>query len=150
MPFDDFTWSARTLSDDDIAQQMLDTQTIMYHLVYATYGWDNDHPAVSMWEGHERALLAYQQAMCSEWSLGRGHKDTAGCWDTTRAMFLDVILDPMAAPLIPPAWMGNVDFHLSHQAYLLRKDNEFYRKKFPGNRTERELIWPVHPIKENT
>jgi hypothetical protein len=103
-------------------------------------GWEN-HPAKRMWEGYERALLAYQQAICHEWSSVRGFKDT--CWDKTRLMFLDVVVDPMATPLIIPPWMGNVDFHISHQSNLLRKNERHYRKYFPGIRTDLPYIWPV-------
>lgn len=146
MPFDDFAWSARCLDDITLGEQREHTLQIMNHLLYDGGGGFADHPAVKMWEGHERALLAYQQAVCQEWSSVRGFQDDF--WDRTRLMFLDIVVDPMATPLIPPAWMGNVDFHISHQSDLLRKDEEYYRKYFPGIKTDHPLIWTVHTIKE--
>lgn len=140
MPFDDFTWSAQVLDDKRLGKQRVETLQIMRVLVTGTGGWEN-HPAVRMWRGRERALLAYQQAVCHEWSSVRGFKDT--CWDKTRTIFLEYIVDPMATPLIPPKWMGNVDFHISHQSNLLRKDEEYYRKYFPGIRNDHPYIWPV-------
>jgi hypothetical protein len=94
-----------------------------------------------MWEGNERALLAYHQAVCCEWSWVRGHYDD--CWDRTRLLFLDIVLDPMATPLVPPRWMGDVDFHISHQSNLVRINEEYYRKKFPGIKPGKPYIWPV-------
>lgn len=145
MPFDDFTWSARCLSNETLEQQRADNLLIMSYLLDGKDRGE-DLPVVNMWEGYERALLAYQQAVCREWSSVRGYPDQI--WDQTRLMFLDVIIDPMATPLVPPAWMGDVDLHISHQSYLLRTNEEHYRKHFPGIKTDHPLIWPVRTIKE--
>lgn len=144
MPWPEFDWSARCLDDKRLGKQRVETLQIMKALLLGE-GFIH-HPATLMWEGYERALLAYQQAMCHEWSSVRGFNDT--CWDKTRLMFLDVVIDPMATPLVPPPWLGNVDFHISHQSNLLRKDEEHYRKWFPGIRTDHEYIWPVRKNKE--
>lgn len=138
MPFDDFAWSARSLADEELDIQRDHNLQIMSHLLV---GDEMDHPAVKMWEGYERALLAYQQAVCNEWSSVRGHQDDF--WDKTRLMFLDVIVDPMATPLIPPHWIGVTEIHISHQSTLLRNNKEYYRKKFPGIRDDHPYIWPA-------
>lgn len=145
LPWSDFAWCARVLDDDDLWEQKLDTLQIMHHLLIDGGGVISENPVVKMWEGYERALLAYQQAMCHEWSSVRGFEDTI--WDSTRLMFLDIIVDPMATPLVPPPWLGNVDFHIAQQAALLRKNEQFYRPHFPGIRLDHPLIYPV--IKEN-
>jgi hypothetical protein len=144
MPWDDFTWSARCLHDDQLEQQRNETLQIMHALLYGGSGSDED-PGVLMWQGHERALLAYQQAVCHEWSSVRGYPDD--CWDKTRLIFLDVCVDPMATPLIPPVWMGNLDLHISHQSALLRINETHYRRHFPGIKTDHWFVWPV--TKEN-
>ena len=36
-----------------------------------------------------------------------------------------------------------VDFHISHQSNLLRKDEEHYRPWFPGIRNDHIYVWPV-------
>ena len=146
MPFDDFTWSVRCLDDDILSIQREDTLQIMHHLLIDGGGAIADNPAVRMWEGYERALLAYQQATCHEWSSVRGFEDRI--WESTRFMFLDVVVDPMATPLIPPPWMGDVDFHISHQSRLLRINQEYYRKHFPGIRDDHEIVWPSNLYKE--
>lgn len=140
LPWPEFDWSARCLDDKRLGKQRVENLQIMQALLHGGSGWDN-HPAVLMWEGYERALLAYQQAICCEWSSARGFQDT--CWDKTRLMFLDIVLDPMATPLILPAWIGNTEFHISHQSNLLRKNEEHYRRYFPGIPSDKPYIWPV-------
>ena len=102
-------------------------------------GWTN-HPVVNMWEGYERALLAYQQAVCNEWTTNRGYVDN--CWDKTRLLFLDIVKFPTRQPLIMPPWFGDVDFHIAHQSTLLRKDPEHYRPMFPGIRDDHPMVYP--------
>lgn len=147
MPFDDFTWSARCLDNKRLGKQRVETLQIMHHLLIGGGGSWQNHPAVKMWEGYERALLAYQQAICHEWATVRGFQDS--CWEKTSAIFLDVVINPMDTPLIPPPWMGWVDFHISHQSNLLRKDENHYRKYFPGIRSDHDYIWPVPKEKIN-
>ena len=144
LPWPEFHWSAHTLDNKRLGKQRVETLQIMTALLHGT-GFVH-HPAVKMWKGYERALLAYQQAICREWSSVRGFDDS--CWDKTRLMFLDAVKDPMATPLILPAFIGNVDFHISHQSNLLRKDEQHYRKFFPGIRDDHDYIWPSHTIKE--
>ena len=147
LPWPEFDWSARCLDNDTLSEQREDTLQIMHHLLIDGGGAVSGNPTVKMWEGYERALLAYQQAMCNEWSSVRGFEDRI--WDSTRLMFLDVVVDPMATPLITPPWIGDVDFHIPHQSNLLRKDPEHYRKFFPGIRDDHPYIWPSHKNKEN-
>lgn len=145
LPWPEFDWSARCLDNKRLGKQRVEVLQIMDALLHGGGGYYH-HPATLMWAGYERALLAYQQAICYEWSSVRGFTDT--CWDKTRLMFLDVIVDPMATPLILPAFIGDVDFHISHQSNLLRKDEAHYRKFFPGIRTDHEYIWPVRKNKD--
>jgi len=139
MPWPEFDWSARCLNDRELGALRVDILKVMEALLHGGTGWD-EHPAVLMWDGHERALLAYQQAVCCEWSSVRGYEDEY--WDKTRLMFLDIVIDPMATPLIPPIWVGNEDFHISQQSALLRIDEDHYRRYFPGIKTDHPYIWP--------
>lgn len=141
LPWPEFDWSARTLDNERLENQRVETLQIMHHLLVGGGGEWYDHPAIKMWEGYERALLSYQQTICCEWSSVRGFPDKI--WDETRLMFLDVVIDPMATPLILPPWIGNVDFHISHQSNLLRENEGHYRKFFPGIRTDHDYLWPV-------
>lgn len=142
MPFPSFEWSARCLDQKRLGKQRVENLQIMNVLLLNESGGWSNHPAVNMWRGYERALLAYQQAICSEWSFVRGFQDA--CWDKTRIVFLDTIgIEKLARiPLILPAWIGDVNFHISHQSNLLRKDEEHYRPWFPGIRNDHEYVWP--------
>lgn len=139
LPFVDFAWSARCLDDDTLRNQISDTYQIMTALLVG-YPWV-DHPASLMWYARERALLAYQQAMCNEWGPVRGNDEKG--WELTRKLFLDHHPDPTSIPLIIPFWIGDPKFHISHQSALLRKNEQHYRPWFPGIRTDHILDWPV-------
>ena len=139
LPWPDFAWSAECLDDETLREQRIVVQQIMHHLLIDGGGEVSEEPSLTVWEGYERALLAYQQALCHEWSSVRGHEDEI--WDFTRSMFLDIVVDPMATPLIPPPWIGNVDFHISHQSALLRRNEAYYRPQFPGIRNDHAYVW---------
>lgn len=97
----------------------------------ARSGWAN-HPAAKMWKGHEKALALYGVIMCTEWRL-RGYNDT----------LLDQFLTISPTDDVPmPPWMGNAEFHRSHQSNLLRKDPDHYAKYWPGVPNNLEYIWP--------
>jgi Pyrimidine dimer DNA glycosylase len=107
----------------------------MRTLVGESKGWIN-HPAVKMWAGFEECLADYWETIVNEW-VSRGYVD-----NTLKE--LDRIaetynFDPFNYS--KPAWLGNTDFHLSHQSNLLRKDKEHYIQFFdvPNNL---EYIWP--------
>lgn len=141
LPFSDFTWSARCLDDITLNRQRQVTSEVMRALLTGE-GWV-DHPVMLMWYGHEGSLLAYQQALTYVWTVERGHTDTDHWWDITLAMYLDQYPDPSAIPLIPPVWLGDPDFHISHQSLLLQKSEEHYRPWFPGIRNTHIVVWPV-------
>lgn len=141
MPYDDFTFSARCLDQRRLGKQRVETMQIMQALYLGTGGPARvNHPATQMWRGYERALLAYQQAVCFEWTSERGFGDT--CWDKTRLIFLDHNPNPMSIPLILPPWMGNVDFHIMYQSKLMRKNKPHYQKWFPDMPDDIPFIWP--------
>lgn len=139
LPFADFLWSARCLDDRTLSNQRIQNHDIMRALLT---GEDHlEDPAVLMWWGHEKALLAYHQAVCNEWVNNRGRVDA--WWDATRLLFLEYNKEPTKLPMILPIWLGNPDFHISHQSDLLRRDEEHYRPWFPGIRTDHIPMWPV-------
>lgn len=104
-----------------------------------TSGWDH-HPAKVMWEGHELALLAYQEAVCNEW-VARGYRD--GTLHKSK-----VLMEPHVARLkangadAMPPWLGLQAFHDSHKSNLLRKDPDFYSAEFGDIGPELEYYWP--------
>jgi hypothetical protein len=94
-------------------------------------GWRN-HPAVKMWSGYEGALVEYGVAICDQW-IERGYRDNCRCRircyakrDRTR-----------------PPWLGDEEFHRSHQSNLVRKWPEYYGLVFPGVPGDLPYIWPT-------
>jgi Pyrimidine dimer DNA glycosylase len=138
LPYPSFTDSAKVLDQKRLGKQRVENLQIMKALLDPTYGWQN-HPAVKMWRGYETALLEYQRAICTEWT-SRGYKDT--CLEKTEAMI------KAQKVLVLPSWLGNPQFHTSHQSNLLRKSPEFYEKFFPGVGPELPYLWPTEEAYE--
>lgn len=114
---------------------------------YHGIGWQR-HPAVLMWKGYEAALVHYSLAICAEW-IARGYNDTCSLKiERIADLSMDVRLagltvrgvDPKVYTL--PPWLGDEEFHTSHQSNLLQKDPDYYGKFFtcpPGL----PYSWPV-------
>jgi hypothetical protein len=100
-------------------------------------GWRN-HPAVTMWRGHELELLRYQEAICNEWT-SRGYKDT--CLEKTREL-----VAPHLEKLSEgePSWLGDDKFHLGHKSNLKRKNEEFYSTVWPKIASDLPYEWPAN------
>ena len=133
LPYADFDKSAQVLDYRRLGKQRVETKQILNALsVYGAKGWRN-HPATKMWEGHETLLAYYGAAMCREW-IRRGYKDTL------TPFFRDVI-DNEREVIGQPWFIGNSEFHLSHQSNLLRKDFAYYGSKFPNIPDNLPYIW---------
>ena len=132
MPYADFLRSAQALDRRRLGKQRVE----VLQLLQAVKGWVN-HPARVMWRGHERALAEYGQVVCEVWR-GYGYKDT--CADKIAAT---------AAQYGPetdrwPHWMGDWDFHTSHQSNLIRKNREHYVPNFGDVPVDLAYIWPTN------
>lgn len=137
LPLPDFAESARVLDTRRLGKQRVETLQIVKALVLKTGGWQR-HPAVRMWAGHVPGLVAYQRAVCFEWTCGRGFKDT--CLDKTA-----VVAGTLGDDTDKPDWFGDPAFHLAHRSNLLRKDPEHYGKLWPGVPDDLPYIWPPTP-----
>ena len=42
-----------------------------------------------------------------------------------------------------PKWLGNNKFHRSHKSNLVRKNSEYYSKKFKGVPNDLPYVWPA-------
>lgn len=133
LPYPDFYESAEVLDRQRLGKQRVEAWQILLTLKGLTdkRGWAN-HPATKMWAGHERSLAVYGSVMCSEW-IRRGYKDTL----LTR--FTPHILGGMA---VPPKWLGDKDFHLSHRSNLLRKLRAHYEAFWPDDPDDLPYVWP--------
>jgi len=141
LPYPDFVQSAKALDYRRLGKQRVEAWQILQALRGQTKGWRN-HPATKMWCGYEKALCNYGIAICDEW-IARGYKDTM------RERFIAVHADLPDCDL--PVWLGDRDFHNSHQSNLKRKDADHYafdvRNDLPYLWHERSLgnlqVWKV-------
>lgn len=136
LPYPNFTDTAKILDSGRLGAQRLSVVNILYNLRGRKNDW-LDISVVRMWRGYEPALILYGQMICIEW-MKRGNKDTC----MSRINSLRVPTEKM----IDPNWLGNEDLHLSHQALLLRRDEEFYGNFFAGIDSNIQLVWPVSPF----
>jgi hypothetical protein len=132
LPHLGFSASAKCLDDKRLGKQRVETKQIYLALTNPDYGWQH-HPAVTMWRGHEVALLWYGAIICHEWR-SRGFKDTLLPW------FNEQIAGRSIQHL--PPWLGNDAFHASHQSNLCRKAPWHYRQFFPEVNMSLPYVWP--------
>lgn len=137
LPYNDYAKSAAALDNKRLNKQRSEVKQIYKSLVLIAagvtpHGWMR-HPAVLMWLGHEAELLKYGIAVCTEWT-NRGYKDN----------LLPEFKSSLAECInySAPKWLGNKDFHLSHQSNLIRKDSSFYSPLFPGVPDNLPYYWP--------
>ena len=133
LPYPCFYKTAKVLDYRRLGKQRLEAK-IIYDTLTADWrkpkrGLGN-HPAVLMWKGYEICLLNYCQIMINEW-VNRGYKNT-----------MEIPMVHIAHINNPP-WLGNYDFHLSHQSNLLRKDQEYYGSIFGKVPNDLPYIWPT-------
>ena len=132
LPYPDFGRSARALDRLRLGKQRVEVLQILRALAGESRGWRN-HPAVRMWEGHERALARYGLAMIHEW-VCRGYRDTC------REKILDLGARFPEESEEDPEWLGDAVFHASHRSALARKKPEHY----PWDPEEvPEYVWPI-------
>jgi hypothetical protein len=144
LPYADFERTARVLDLKRLGKQRVECIQVVRGLTRSNYGWRH-HPAVRMWKGYEEALGRYGFTVCEVW-LERGFGDT--CAATIGADLREAGVDTVrsqaeldAADALPP-WLGDPDFHRSHQSALVRKDPEFYGPIFPDVPDDLEYVWP--------
>ena len=134
LPHSDFVKSARVLDRKRLGKQRLEVIQILSTLSGASTGWSN-HPAVRMWYGNERSLSLYGLVVCDEW-IARGYVDNC----RTR---IQLFYHRYAAQTSVPHWLGDRDFHRSHQSNLLRKLPSHYRQYWPDVPNNLPYVWPT-------
>lgn len=93
---------------------------------------------ITMWTGYELQLCEYGLVCCDEWQQRRSKRDP---------MYEKLDFHLMCASNCEdvdgtkPNWFGDVDFHLSHQAGLVRIAPAHYSSYFQVS-AERPLEWP--------
>jgi hypothetical protein len=132
LPLPNFHATAEVLDYKRLGKQRVEAWQILRALRNETKGWVN-HPATVMWRGHEQSLILYGIVICNEW-IKRGYQDAL------LPQFQAELTDPNA-PL--PWWFGFKPLHLSHRSNLIRKDADYYSKKFDFEITPNNLpyVW---------
>ncbi len=100
-----------------------------------TKGWRN-HPAAVMWRGHEGSLAVYTLFMCARWAA-LGYKDNV------HDQVVELMKDLPPESYEDPWWMGNEEFHKSHQSNLKRKDPLHYQFAVED---DLPYLWPTQTI----
>lgn len=128
LPYSDFQLSMSILDTKRLGKQRVEAMQIINTLENRKTGWSN-HPAVRMWSNNIDALKYYHDCAVLEW-VDRGYKNNMPLFD-----LLDQDLDY-------PSWLGNEQFHISHQSNLLRKNYSYYKKYFPDVVATLSYVWP--------
>lgn len=145
LPYPDFERSARALDRRRLGKQRVECIQVVRGLTRPGYGWRN-HPAVLMWKGHEEALGRYALTCCDVWGeLGFSDTCATTIVEDLRSAGVAGIRtqQDLAAAGALPSWLGDEEFHRSHQSALVRKDPEHYRPLFPGVPDDLDYVWPV-------
>lgn len=144
LPYPGFEDSARALDLKRLGKQRVECIQVIRGLTWPGYGWRH-HPAVKMWRGHEEALGCYGLTCCEVWTE-RGFADTCAATiasDLADAGVTAIRTQPeleRAGAL--PHWLGDEDFHRSHQSSLQRKDPQLYHFDVPD---DLPYVWPTNP-----
>lgn len=137
LPEPSFLATARVLDYRRLGKQRVECKQILNALTRGA-GWAN-HPATLMWSGHEATLCLYATTITLEWRR-RGYRDSL--------LPEFVAWREELGDLTVPPWLGDPDFHRSHQSNLIRKDLDRYGLIWPTVPADLPYIWPVS--KENT
>jgi Pyrimidine dimer DNA glycosylase len=146
LPYPDFERTAQVLDGRRLGKQRVEAIQVLRALTVPGYGWRR-HPAAAMWAGYEEALVRYGLDICAAW-CGAGHADTCAATlaaDLTAATSLTAVRTQaqLASSGDLPPWLGEPDFHRSHQSALLRKDPAHYGPLFSGVPDDLPYVWPM-------
>jgi hypothetical protein len=139
LPFASYEESAQCLDRQRLGKQRVENLQIMTALT-ENRGWVS-HPATLMWRRYEWSLLQYQMAICIEWTVNRGYKDT--CLTKTEALYYKH-RSPTDEELTP-YWLGNYKLHRAHKSVLIQKDPWHYIPLFPKNTPLDLKMWYPKP-----
>lgn len=138
LPYPSYVKSARCLDYRRLGKQRVETLQILNALTGVRAGWGN-HPITRMWRGHELSLARYGMIVSKVWRDEWGYNDT--CYGKIRRLVDDATIAEINSA-DPPDWVGDPDFHRSHQSNLIRKLPDHYGPLFPGVPDDLEYIWP--------
>lgn len=143
LPYPDYLESARVLDPAtlvDQPNQVLAILDVIHESDTSIYRGAPDQ-VVNMWRDHEAQLCEYGLTMVEQCLQGPSEFTNLARVKENLEWHLDCATSGEYS-MDKPKWFGDLDFHDSHKAALLRTMPEFYRDKFDVDRTL-PLIWPV-------
>lgn len=138
LPYKNFVRSAIVLDMQRLGKQRVEAWQILRTLTGQTAGWKN-HPAVKMWSGFENELAFYGICICEEW-VSRGYRDSL------LPRFIELFDESI---YVPPPWLGESNFHVSHKSNLIRKFPRHYRRYWKRVPDDLPYVWPVSAMQRN-
>jgi hypothetical protein len=137
LPYPSFEESARVLDRARLGKQRVEALQVLRAITIPTYGWRN-HPVAKMWRNWLPGLTKYALVVTDAW-IERGHADTV----RPQVLQFAPEVDAMSQDELDLPWyIGDEEFHRSHQSNLVRKDAEFYGPVFPGVPDDLPYLWP--------
>ena len=133
LPLRDFRQSARCLDRARLGKQRVECLQILNTLTGRSSGWAN-HPAVWMWRFYTPTLALYMRCVIEEW-VERGYQN-------------NIVIPEVSGIRKVPPWLGNEEFHKSHQSNLLRKMPEHYMQFGWDVPHDLPYVWPVKTSKK--
>lgn len=132
LPYPNFLDSAEVLDSKRLGNQCYRECLTLYN-----GKWPN-HPVAKMWKDYKGALAVYGLACAIAMSKRPNWRQEVkdrwyGFW----------LRESGKHDLIAPPFVGNEEFHRSHQSNLVRKDPEHYGKIFVDVPDDLEYIWTV-------
>jgi hypothetical protein len=111
LPYPDFKQSMQILDYRRLGKQRVEAMQLINAIESKTNrGWSN-HPATKMWRSYVDALKLYHNEAIIEW-VRRGYKNTMKLYQVDYIVY--------------PHWLGDADFHKSHQSNLYHKSPADY------------------------
>lgn len=133
LPYQSFIKSLECLDNKRLGKQRVEALQILNTLTGKSNGWKN-HPAVRMWRGYEKSLMAYHDQAILFW-INRGFQNSMKLMlDRDDGMYYTYYEYP---PWLTP------EFCRSHQSNLLRKDLVYYSQFGWQVPLDLPYVWPV-------
>lgn len=137
LPSPDFELSALILDNKRLGKQRVEAKTILSVIAKLEtqsknnnerIGWAH-HPSVIMWRRFPDALKLYYNIIVQEW-IKRGFRNSMPFFSL-----------PEKTKIHLPDWLGFEQFHASHRANLLRKDEGYYSQFHWKEAPSDEYVW---------
>jgi hypothetical protein len=126
LPYPNFKKSLACLDNKRLGKQRVEALQL-YNDKYT------NHPCYTMWADHKDALALYINICLDEWEE-RGFKNS---------LVSKIKINKSIMNIIIPDWVNDPRLNVSHQANLLDKDYEFYKKYNWNVKPHSGYWWPV-------